>query len=128
VIKALQGKDLAPKDANGKSDPYLIISYGTQQFKTKCIKKTLNPVWAEQTFVIASDHNVPHILVECWDYDKIGTHDFMGEFNINMSQIPDDGSHIQKHFTLELCSNPKNKAKKTNHVSGTIELEIFKTQ
>jgi len=128
VIKALQGKDLAPKDANGKSDPYLIISYGTQQFKTKCIKKTLNPVWAEQTFVIAADHNVPQILVECWDYDKIGTHDFMGEFNIHVSQIPDDGSKIQKHFTLELCSNPKNKAKKTTHVSGTIELEIFKTQ
>jgi len=35
VIKALQGKDLAPKDTNGKSDPYLVILYGSQQFKTK---------------------------------------------------------------------------------------------
>lgn len=127
VIKALQGKDLAPKDANGKSDPYLIISYGTQQFKTKCIKKTLNPVWTDQTFVIAADPNTPQILVECWDYDKIGTHDFMGEFYVNVSSIPDDGTPLKKQYAVELCNNPKNKAKKTNHVSGVIELELFKT-
>jgi len=126
VIKALNGKDLAAKDTNGKSDPYLIILYGTQQFKTKCIKKTLNPVWTDQTFVIAMDPAVPQILVECWDYDKIGTHDFMGEFLINVSSIPDDGSSLKKDFPVDLCSNPKNKAKKTNHVSGTIEMELFK--
>jgi len=128
VIKALNGKDLAPKDANGKSDPYLIILYGTQQFKTKCIKKTLNPVWTDQTFVIAADPNLPQILVECWDYDRIGTHDFMGEFYIPITTIPDDGASIKKDYELELCTNTKNKAKKTTHVSGTIELEVLKAQ
>jgi len=127
VIKALQGKDLAPKDSNGKSDPYLIILYGTQQFKTKCIKKTLNPVWTDQTFVIAADPNVAQILVECWDYDVVGTHDFMGEFYVPLTSIPDDGSQIRKPFKLELTTS-KIKAKKTNFVSGTIELELFKTQ
>jgi serine/threonine protein kinase len=127
VIKALQGKDLAAKDSNGKSDPYLIISYGTQQFKTKCIKKTLNPVWTDQTFVIALDPAVPQILVECWDYDVVGTHDFMGEFYVALNSIPDDGTPVKKHFKLEL-STSKIKAKKTNYVSGTIELEIFKIQ
>jgi len=126
VIKAKQGKDLAAKDSNGKSDPYLIILYGTQQFKTKCIKKTLNPVWTDQTFVIAADASTPQILVECWDYDVVGTHDFMGEFYIPLSTIPDDGSPLKKHFTLELTTS-KSKAKKTNFVSGTIELELFKT-
>jgi len=127
VIKALQGKDLASKDSNGKSDPYLIILYGTQQFKTKCIKKTLNPVWTDQTFVIAADPSHQKILVECWDYDVVGTHDFMGEFYVDVSSIPDDGSAIKKHFPVGLSPDPKNKAKKTNFVSGSIELEIFKT-
>jgi len=125
VIKVILGKDLAAKDSNGKSDPYLIISYGTHQFKTKCIKKTLNPVWTDQTFVLPVDPAVPQILVECWDYDVVGTHDFMGEFYVPMSAIPDVGSSLRKHFKLEL-SNSKIKAKKTNFVSGTIELEIFK--
>jgi len=125
VIKALQGKDLAPKDTNGKSDPYLVILYGSQQFKTKCIKKTLNPVWTDQTFVIAADPNIPQILVECWDYDRVGTHDFMGEFLVNVSSLPDDGSPLRKHYELELTQS-KNKLKKTTHVSGTIELEVFK--
>jgi calcium/calmodulin-dependent protein kinase I len=125
VIKALQGKDLAPKDSNGKSDPYLIILYGNQQFKTKCIKKTLNPVWTDQTFVIAADPNIPEILVECWDYDRVGTHDFMGEFFVPVNNIPEDGTPVKKDYELELTKT-KNKAKKTTHVSGTIELEVFK--
>jgi len=125
VLKALNGKELAPKDSNGKSDPYLIILYGNQQFKTKCIKKTLNPVWTDQTFVIAADPNIPEILVECWDYDRVGTHDFMGEFFIPVNNLPEDGTPIRKEYELELTKT-KNKAKKTTHVSGTIELEIFK--
>jgi serine/threonine protein kinase len=125
VLKALNGKELAPKDSNGKSDPYLIILYGTQQFKTKCIKKTLNPVWTDQTFVIAADPNINEILVECWDYDKIGSHDFMGEFFIQVNTLPDDGTPFKKDYVLELTKS-KTKSKKTNHVSGTIELEIFK--
>jgi len=125
VLKALNGKELAPKDSNGKSDPYLIILYGNQQFKTKCIKKTLNPVWTDQTFVIAADPNINEILVECWDYDKIGSHDFMGEFFIQVNTLPDDGTPIKKDYVLELTKS-KTKSKKTNHVSGTIELEIFK--
>jgi len=84
-------------------------------------------VWTDQTFVIAADSSIPQILVECWDWDRVGTHDFMGEFFVNVAEISDDGSALKKHFELELTQDKKNKAKKTTHVSGTIELEIFKT-
>jgi len=127
-IKVTQGKDLAPKDSNGKSDPYLVILYGTQRFKTKCIKKTLNPVWTDQDFVIEADPDISQILVECWDYDKVGKHDFMGQFYINVSQIPDDGSYLRNDFALEVCSDPKDKTKNTSNVSGTIELELCQSR
>jgi len=127
IIKAIQGKELAPKDANGKSDPYLIILFGTQQFKTKCIKKTLNPVWTDQTFVLAANASIPQILVECWDWNILENHGFMGEFFVSVAEIPEDGSPVRKHWDLELAQDKKNKTKKkTSHVSGTIELEIFK--
>jgi len=127
-LKANQGKDLAPKDSNGKSDPYLVILYGDQRFKSKCIKKTLNPVWTDQHFIIEGDPSVTQILVECWDYDKVGKHDFMGEFYIDVSEIPDDGTIETKDFTLKVCNDPKNKDKNTSNVSGTIELELHQTR
>jgi len=126
IIKVLQGKDLAPKDSNGKSDPYLTIIYGLQTFKTKHERKTLCPVWTDQTFVLPLDANNNQILVECWDWDRIGGHDFMGEFFLNTTTIPEDGSPLKRYFDLAQ-STSKDKKKKTKHVSGAIELELIKT-
>jgi Ca2+-dependent lipid-binding protein len=49
----LQGRDLLPCDYNGKSDPFVILSFnnkkgGVTQKKTKVIKKTLDPEWNEE--------------------------------------------------------------------------------
>jgi len=127
-VKALQGVNLAAKDANGLSDPYLVILYGTQKFTSVRVNETLNPVWTDQSFTLVADSTVEKILVECWDYDKIGKHDFMGEFFVDVSSIPEDGTPLQKHFILEVSAERKtNRAKKSKNISGTIELELSKT-
>ena len=38
-------RNLADKDFVGKSDPYAILTYGTQEKQTRTIKNNLNPVW-----------------------------------------------------------------------------------
>eukprot|EP01123_Difflugia_compressa_P005192 TRINITY_DN167_c0_g1_i6.p1 TRINITY_DN167_c0_g1~~TRINITY_DN167_c0_g1_i6.p1 ORF type:complete len:466 (+),score=93.63 TRINITY_DN167_c0_g1_i6:97-1494(+) len=126
VVKILQGRDLAAKDANGKSDPYLNIVYGTHNYKTKTIRKTLNPVWTDQTFVIPLDPAQQQILIECWDWDRVGGHDFMGEFVVNVPEIPDDGTPIKRFYDLTQTPST-DKRKKTKHVSGAIEIELVKT-
>jgi len=128
IVKALQGRDLASKDSNGKSDPYLTINFGTQQAKTKVVKKTLNPVWQDPPIVFANDGSHNHILVECWDWDQpiFGSHDFMGEFVVLVSSIPDDGVPIKQFYDLSFCTSGE-KRKKTKHVSGAIELEFCKS-
>jgi len=83
-------------------------------------------VWTDQTFVLAANASIPQILVECWDWNILGNHGFMGEFFVSVAEIPEDGSPVRKHWDLELAQDKKNKTKKTSHVSGTIELEIFK--
>jgi len=125
LIKVIQGKDLAAKDANGKSDPYINIIYGPTVFKTKHEKKTLNPVWTDQTFVLAQDQTIPQILFECWDWNLLGGPDFMGEFVVNYSQIPDDGTPLRKFFELGPAT-VKEKKKKTTEISGSIELQLSK--
>jgi len=130
IIKVLSGNNLAAKDRNGKSDPYLTILYGTQTFKTQYVKKTLSPVWTDQVFIIAQDPRQTQILVECWDWELLGGHDFMGEFFVQTSIIPDDGSPLKKSFTLlEHTIKDKDKRKKIKGgggISGTIELELSK--
>jgi len=123
VFKVIQGKDLAAKDTNGKSDPYLTITYGQNSFKTKIERKTLNPVWTDQVFVFPTDPNTSQILVECWDWNRIEKHSYMGEFVVNTSSIPDDGSTLKQFFQLGPAA-AKDKKKKTTEISGSIELHL----
>jgi Ca2+-dependent lipid-binding protein len=44
----LCGRNLAVKDITGTSDPYCVVTIEEQQFKTKTIKKNLDPVWDEE--------------------------------------------------------------------------------
>ncbi|KAG2162241.1 hypothetical protein JADG_001980 [Aureobasidium aubasidani] len=48
-VQVLEGRNLAPKDKNGTSDPYLVITLGDAREATSVIDKTLNPKW-NQTF------------------------------------------------------------------------------
>ena len=50
----LSAKDVIPLDANGLSDPYVVVSFGPEHMfanvptqTTKIVKKTLNPVFDE---------------------------------------------------------------------------------
>lgn len=49
-VDVIEAKDLAPKDANGLSDPYCalwISSATTNRLTTSVKKETLKPVWEE---------------------------------------------------------------------------------
>jgi len=121
-IMVESGAGLAPKDANGLSDPYLRIFCGPYKIKTKVVKKTLNPRWNELIEIPAEWAKANNIDVECWDWDAIGTDDFMGEFSFQAS-VADDGP-VEKTWEL---ARPKQKSrKKAGSVSGTITLNISK--
>ena len=55
----MEGRNLAPKDRSGTSDPYVTLKLRDadnrtdkkQKYKTKILGKTLNPVW-NQTFLL----------------------------------------------------------------------------
>jgi len=42
-IKLFEGRNLEAADLDGKSDPYVIFSFGGKKIKSKIIKKNLNP-------------------------------------------------------------------------------------
>jgi hypothetical protein len=80
-VKVLRGKDLAVKDHNGLSDPYVRVIVGGKEHKTKIAYKTLTPEWNEELeFEYDEDDELEELHIICMDWDKVGGHDFMGEY------------------------------------------------
>ncbi|XP_055509487.1 protein piccolo isoform X2 [Leucoraja erinacea] len=105
VVHVLQARDLAPRDNNGYSDPfvkvYLLPGRGQvmvvqnasveNKHRTKPVQKSLNPEW-NQTVIyknISMDQLKKKTLeVTVWDYDRISSNDFLGEVLIDLANAP----------------------------------------
>lgn len=84
VVRILRALDLAAKDANGFSDPYVkmyLLPDRKKKFQTKVHRKTLNPVFNE-TF----NFNVPFaelpsrkLHFSVYDFDRFSRHDLIGQ-------------------------------------------------
>ncbi|KAF8323255.1 hypothetical protein DL93DRAFT_2223196 [Clavulina sp. PMI_390] len=87
-VQVVSCRDLPAADMNGYSDPYVVLHFGDQRFKTPVIKKSLNPKWTakDATFdfpVYASAVETRGALVELvvWDKDTIGK-DYLAECSL----------------------------------------------
>ncbi|NWZ47674.1 PCLO protein, partial [Haliaeetus albicilla] len=95
IIHILQARNLAPRDNNGYSDPfvkvYLLPGRGAEyKRRTKYIQKSLNPEW-NQTVIyknISMEQLKKKTLeVTVWDYDRFSSNDFLGEVLIELSSV-----------------------------------------
>lgn len=125
-VNVIKGRNLAPKDRGGTSDPYLIVSLGDARQSTPTIPKTLNPEWNVSFAMPVS--GVPLLECICWDHDRFGK-DYMGEFDIALEDIFQDGQISQepKWYNLKskrLSSRSNRKKKKDSTVSGEILLQF----
>jgi hypothetical protein len=115
-VKILRGFNLASKDSNGYSDPYVRVIFGGKELKTKVIHKTLTPMWEDELeFEYPEDDTLEEIHIICMDWDKVGGHDFMGEYHAYIKNIP----YSEKvRFPLLVTT--------IEEATGEIELEISK--
>ncbi|XP_037551623.1 protein piccolo isoform X4 [Nematolebias whitei] len=102
IVHVLQARNLAPRDINGFSDPfvkvYLLPGRGQvmvvqnasaeNKRKSKHAGKSLNPEW-NQTVIYKNIHleqlRKKTLEVTVWDYDKGSSNDFLGEVLIDLS-------------------------------------------
>jgi len=112
IIREARG--LKSADMNGLSDPYATISINSgKKSKTKTIKKTLDPKWGHAIEIPKTSTNLD-IKIEVWDWDAIGSDDFLGCFQANI-----DTTHIgEQWITLQPRS------KKDKGIKGEVCIEI----
>ncbi|KAG8439985.1 hypothetical protein GDO86_005960 [Hymenochirus boettgeri] len=102
IIHILQARNLAPRDNNGYSDPFvkvyllpgrsqvMVVQNASAEYKrrTKYVQKSLNPEW-NQTVIyknISMEQLKKKTLeVTVWDYDRFSSNDFLGEVLIDLS-------------------------------------------
>ncbi|KAK9367396.1 C2 domain-containing protein [Lipomyces kononenkoae] len=88
-VKVIDATHLPAADRSGKSDPYCVFEYnGAKVYKTKIVKKTLNPVWGEQFEVPITKLSSANFAIKVYDWDMgPGEDDFLGGAPINISKL-----------------------------------------
>eukprot|EP01126_Amoeba_proteus_P051088 TRINITY_DN6084_c1_g2_i8.p1 TRINITY_DN6084_c1_g2~~TRINITY_DN6084_c1_g2_i8.p1 ORF type:complete len:514 (+),score=102.09 TRINITY_DN6084_c1_g2_i8:475-2016(+) len=116
-ISLLSARQLASRDLNGKSDPYVIITCGegdnTVMIRSHHVRNTLDPFWDEPHSIhYADDRNI--ISFDLYDHDTIGKDEYLGHFSVDISQIPPN-TLINRWFRLQ----PRPQTPKKSHHPNT---------
>merc|ERR1719192_1976653 len=92
IIFVLHGaKNLENVDWVGKSDPYAVISFGSQCSRTKTVRDNLNPVWEHEVTFQVDDRAPSHINIEFFD-ENITRQDCLGNTSVEVAKIKVLGS------------------------------------
>ncbi|KAL6539183.1 Protein C2-DOMAIN ABA-RELATED 7 [Orobanche gracilis] len=84
-IRVRRGINLAVRDTVS-SDPYCVLSCGTQKVKTRVVRGNCNPIWNEELTIYIKDLNVP-ITLSVYDKDTFTGDDSMGKAKIDIKPL-----------------------------------------
>jgi hypothetical protein len=130
-VTVVEGRNLAPKnhhhhhllglvaphhEKNVTSNPYVQVEVGKEKQKTKKARKDLNPHWNETLFLKA-ENTSDTLTVSVWDWERIGSDDFMGEVKIPLSEVASAGV-INKWYPLSVGQHDG------EEVTGEIHLQL----
>jgi hypothetical protein len=119
-IVILRARNLLAKDSSfggvASSDPKVVIECAGKTYKTKEVKKNLNPVWNEEAFFTVADPN-QSLEVTVQDVDVL-QNDFLGKLTIPISKFYDKKAVRMWH---ELKNS---RARSDGEKRGDIELLI----
>ncbi|XP_054612484.1 multiple C2 and transmembrane domain-containing protein 1-like isoform X2 [Dunckerocampus dactyliophorus] len=86
-VELRRGHNLAVRDRGGSSDPYVKLKVaGKEVFRSRTIRKNLNPVWDEKTTVLVDSLSEP-LYVKVFDYDFALQDDFMGSAQVQLDSL-----------------------------------------
>ena len=112
-------RNLKAADLNGSSDPYVVCSCGDKDFKTKVVKKDLNPQWQTRIslppFAVGQECQ---LTFRVWDQDLIRD-DFLGQ--VVLSPSP---SEAIRFLWFPLTARP---GKSDKHITGDLCLSLITT-
>ena len=122
------GKNLANKDTFGKSDPYVVVEYGSNKYRSKTVKNNLNPIFEFGVSFIIDKNSSDEININLFDED-IGKDDALGFAVLNVGELIRQNADIRVVELMnvksgELCISTFFSPNETKSVQ---ELTVVKT-
>ncbi|XP_039053684.1 C2 and GRAM domain-containing protein At1g03370-like [Hibiscus syriacus] len=121
VVEVIEARNIPAMDLNGFSDPYVKLQLGKQRYKTKVVKKSLNPSWGEE-FIFKMEDLKGKLLVSVLDEDKLFNDDFVGHLKLPVSRVFEAPQNSLGSAWYPL--KPRNKKPKNKDL-GEILLNIY---
>ncbi|MCO5566154.1 hypothetical protein L7F22_019830 [Adiantum nelumboides] len=93
VVHIKYGEDLSAQDANGKSDPYVVLSFakfGRPLYSSRIIFEDLNPNWNESAHLLVTKEDLRSdemLSVQLWDSDKRTADDIVGRVQRRIGEL-----------------------------------------
>ncbi|XP_042123794.1 ras GTPase-activating protein 4B isoform X2 [Peromyscus maniculatus bairdii] len=116
----LEARDLAPKDRNGASDPFVRVHYNGRTQETSVVKKSCYPRWNE-TFEFELEKGATEALsVEAWDWDLVSRNDFLGKVVVNVQRLC-SAQQEEGWFRLQ---PDQSKSRRGEGNLGSLQLEV----
>ncbi|XP_063444013.1 BAI1-associated protein 3-like isoform X1 [Mytilus trossulus] len=117
-VEVIDAKNLIPLDANGFSDPYVVLQFCPDHVfphvpteQTRIVKKTLNPVF-EETFEFSitpeqCKRRGAVLVLTVMDHDYVFQNDFAGEVYIQLCDIPGiNGEDVSGYESISFMTKP----------------------
>lgn len=93
----LRARNLAAKDRNGLSDPFVRFQLGKTKAKSATVYKNLNPEWNEEFLFRVEDIENDVLEITLWDEDFLGMADFLGHVSIPVAEVSSaEGQNITR--------------------------------
>ena len=89
-LQVVRAHNLIKADRFGKSDPYCRLRWGSDDLGvTEHQKSTLSPLWELEYFdlSLAPEDTDRTLAVSVFDYDKIGSDDFLGGVRVTGAEL-----------------------------------------
>lgn len=131
-IQIVGCKDLRAADRNGKSDPFVVISFAGKRQQTPVIKKTLYPEFPakDSTFTFplffSSIGSFGPLELIVWDKDLLAKNDYLGEVSLSVDEwFKWNGGNGVAFDDVQLPFNvPLESTDSKIPASGTMQLKI----
>merc|ERR1711962_1301740 len=104
-VTVVEAVDLINKDKIGKSDPYVVVKFQDQEFRSPNVKNSLSPKWNFICSFKVSSEETDDIMFDVYD-DDFGKDELQGSFSISIADAFDEAPNT-KWFDLKGCKTGK---------------------
>ncbi|KAM7422248.1 hypothetical protein PAMA_010358 [Pampus argenteus] len=124
---------LDKKDFFGKSDPFMVFYRSNEDgtfticHKTEVVKNTLNPVWQPFTIPVRALCNGDYdrtIKVEVYDWDRDGSHDFIGDFTTSYRELARGQSQFNVYEVTLLSFSVESEFTFLDYIKGGTQINF----